>query len=357
MKRGQGRVAFSLLLGLMFAGLPSSSWANQEQLNFISDISGDVQVKRRNWFGYRRAYPGDGLSSEDRLRLGSDASAKVSCNNLDVWQVPAGRESQVSEGCPAARESLGDPGRSDTRSFIDPTIPYLISPRNTSIATTRPTLRWNAIEGATRYRVQIRGPRFEWTTQVEETEVVYSGEEPLRRGIRYRVFVTADSGVSTQGKDRAGFTVLDEADVREIETQVARLQQQPLGETSAILLAHLYRRYNLNAKAIELLEEAIEDGNRITATYQLLGELYEQVGLSRHARERYETALELASAQENLAGEALARESLGALHQSLGELSTAVEWFDAAREDYRGLGDEERVHELSAEIRDLQQRI
>lgn len=297
------------ILGIFFAvkllvSCNTSGQSQQSGLNFISEIKGTVEVKYNGNSKYEKIYPGDTLNPSDKLRLSKNASAKVMCNNLSVWEIDSQGEFPVSKGCPSTKtpvfrkHTLTD----KTRAANNSNIPYLISPRNTAILNGKPTLSWNPVAGAS-YRVQIfsLGEEFNWTTEVGEATVVYSGNKPMPPGF-YKVNITASNGASTKDKDDSVFFIMpDEKDISQINAYVEELQQKPLSNSSKILaLAHLYRSYDFKTKAIELLEELVEDGNQITAVHQLLGSIYKQIGLNELAKERYLKAKQLAKAEGDL---------------------------------------------------------
>jgi hypothetical protein len=208
-----------LFLSLFVVSVATPGFTQQEGLNFISESRGTVEIKRNGRGNYQRAYGGEILNPSDRLRLGQGASAKVVCNNLSIWTPRSRGEFLVSQGCPSTTRPvfIRSGRRSPTRTPNDPTIPYLISPRNTTILARQPTLTWNAVAGATSYQVQVLGPGVSWKTDVSQPQVVYSGSEPLQGGKRYWVTITADNGVSTEDNDNAGFTVLSDADTQRIK--------------------------------------------------------------------------------------------------------------------------------------------
>ncbi len=274
-------------------------------LNFISEIKGTVEIKYNGNSKYEEIYPGVLLNTLDKLRLSKNASAKVMCNNLFVWEIDSQGEFPVSKGCPSTKTPVFRKNTStdDTRAANNSNIPYLISPRNSAILKEKPTLRWNSVSGATSYRLQIFsvGQEFNWTKKVNEPTVVYSGDKTMPPGI-YKVNITANNGASTKGKDDSvTFIVSDKKDISKVNGYVEKLQKMSLSNTSKTLaLAHLYRSYDFNAKAIELLEKLVKDGNQTTAVHQLLGSIYQQIGLNELAKERYLKAMELASAEGNL---------------------------------------------------------
>ena len=97
----------SMVLGAMFMRAVSF-----EGLHYITDIRGEVGIKRSFWFGYRQASVGDVVNSSDRLRVNDSSSARIRCSNLDIWEASPGIR-EVSEGCfetqevsPASREDF-----------------------------------------------------------------------------------------------------------------------------------------------------------------------------------------------------------------------------------------------------------
>lgn len=353
-----------LFLSLFLVSVAMPGFSQQQGLNFISEVSrsGTVEIKRSEWRNYQRAYGGEILNSSDKLRLGQGASVKVLCNNLSIWNPQSRGEFLVSQGCTSATRAVftrPNRNRSGTRNANDPTIPYLISPRNTAILTPQPTLTWNAVAGATSYQVQISGPGdVKWKTEVSQPQVVYSESEALQGGKRYWVTITADNGVSTKDNDNAGFTVLSDPDTQQVKTQISQLQQQPLSDKSKVLaLAHLYRSNELNAEAIAILEKAVKEGNQTTAVYQLLGSIYQQVGLNLLAKERYLTGLNRAKAEQNWEAQGIIQESLGEVEEAQDNLKPALQWYQSAQSSYRVLGDEEKVQKLQQKLDDLNKRI
>ena len=350
-----------ILLSLPLVIVATPGLTQQNSLNFIFGISGNVQIKRDGRSNYQRVYIGSLLNSSDCLRLAKGSSAKVFCNNLSTWNISSQGEFSVSSGCPSVKEPIlfiNGSNRVDTRTPNDPAIPYIISPRDTAILSGKLNLRWNVVKGATSYQVLLRGPGVNWTTEVKQPEVVYSGKQTLQPGSRYRVIVTADNGVSSESEAPTGFTSLSQEDAKRVKAQITQLQKQPLTDESKILAsAYLYKSNDLNAEAIDLLAGLVKQKSQTTAVYQLLGSLYQQVGLNRLAKEQYETALKLAQAQTNLEAQAIIQASLGEIDIALNNLQQAYQSLQAAQSRYRALGDEQQVQQLQQKLDDLKRRL
>jgi Tetratricopeptide repeat len=354
------RIATAAILSLMLRGLVSPAWANPTALNFISEIKGDVRLKRSQWNGDRRANVGDLLNPSDQLQLGLGASAKVMCNNLKVWVVPVGKISLVSDGCGSAIQPPNRPNNFRVVSRApNETIPYIVSPRNTALLTNRPIFRWNAVPGATRYQVRVQdaGLTLDWQTETSDTKIEYPGEPPLQPDSYYLLIVKTDTGKSSeeeQGSDLS-FTLLDVQKAKSVRTEVVKLKQQQLTqEAEGLALAYLYQSYNLKAEAIELLEGLVKQGSQTGTVYQLLGNLYLQVGLSQQAKSPYLKALEIAQRTEDVEGKAEAQVGLGQVEYGLGKKTEAIEWLTQAQTNYQKLGDKSKVQEVQQWIKDFQ---
>lgn len=357
MKKSIVAITTFVASGLIAFSKPALS--NAKTPIIIFRISGNVQIKRPSWTKYQRAFDGTLVNSSDKLRLAKGASAKVRCTYSWIWNVPSPGESSVSQGCPNSKPVLRRPNSNTlpTRAGDDPTIPYLISPRNSSILTDKPQLRWNPVEGVTNYKVQLSGPGVDWQTEVNQPQVVYSGKQPLKPGNRYWVIITADNG-ETRKNDKAGFTLMSEADSQRVKAEIAKLEQQGLkGEAKTIALAHLYRSNDLYGDAIDLLSGFIQKDNASTAVYQLLGSTYQQVRLNLLAREQYLTALKSAKIQKNWEAQAIIQTSLGEIDFSFNKFQEALGWYQAAQVAYRELGDRTSEEKLQEKINQTKERI
>lgn len=346
-----------IFFGVFLVSLSTPGFAQQQRLNFISEVKGKVAILRTGRKKPQQAFPGDYLNSSDKLRLAEGASAKVSCDNGSTW-IPSKGEFEVSKGCKYTdRVIFTRPGSntSPTRAGNDSRIPYLISPRNTAILTQQPTLSWNPVKGATGYRVQISGGEVNWSTNTNQPMVVYSGKQPLKPGIFYEVVINANNGISTKDIDDPTFFVLSSSDIQQVKTNIAQLQQQPLNnESKTLALAHLYRSKDLNADAIDVLEKLVKDRSKTTAVYQLLGSIYQHIGLNLLAKERYLTGLKFAQAEKNLEAQAIIQTSLGEVDEVLNQSQQALQRYQAAMAIYQALGDGEEVRRLQQKLDKLQ---
>jgi hypothetical protein len=297
---------FSVFVAIIGIEISTPTFAQQPQrLNLIIEVKGKVEIFRDYSKNLKKVFLGAFISSNDKLKISKGGSVKVFCadgksrifSNVEIW---------VSHSCDTNSRVLAkklDSATTYTRGNAkNANIPYLISPRNTAIMTSIPTLRWHPIAaGATSYSLQIlSGGDIIWETQVSQPMVVYAGA-PLKPGIVYDVVISTGGGISTKNSDEPKFLVLDNDKISQIKADLKNIQSQSFNpDAKSLALAHLYRSNDLNGMAIDELERLVKDGSKITAVYQLLGDIYRQIGLNSLAKVRYETGLTLARKEGNL---------------------------------------------------------
>lgn len=347
-----------VVLSLAIMGWVTPVWSNPNGIHLLSEFKGNVQVKKAQQSQFQQANAGiTTLSSDDQIKLGSNASVTIYCSNLNQWTVTQPGTYSVSQGCPAGeaiivlcpdcnnrtRRPLG------TKEERLQQLPYLISPRNTLVFNNSLTLRWNGVSEATSYTVKVG----DWEEQTNGTQILYDGE--LKPGEFYPVRVVADNGVSSTDEDNDGqyswFIVLEEGEAKALQEQVAVINQQELSkEQEGLILAYLYRGEELNAEAIEVLEALVKSGSQTTTVYQLLGDIYQQIGLSLMAKQVYGQGLALIAIEENSEVKAMMQWGLGEVEYTLGNRDEAVEWLEKAKASYWALGEEIQVEELAKRI-------
>ncbi|NEP26592.1 tetratricopeptide repeat protein [Moorena sp. SIO3I6] len=336
---------------------------NPNAIHILLDFTGNVQVKKTQWKQFHPADSGITLNSNDQIKLGSNASVTIYCSNLDQLTVTQPGTYLVYQGCPGGEEiiRLCPECNNDTRRPLGTKeerlqqLPYLISPRNTLVFNESLTLRWNGVSGASQYTVKVG----DWERQTNETQIVYDGE--LNPGEFYEITVVADNGVSSQDEDSDGqyswFIVLEEEEAKTLQEQVAVIKQQELSqEQEGLILAYFYRGNELNAEAIQVLEGLVKSGSQTTTVYQLLGDIYRQVGLSLMAKEVYEQGLALTTEEENSDVKAMMQRGLAEVEYTLGNRDDAAELLEKAKASYSALGDEIQVEALAKQINKVLER-
>jgi hypothetical protein len=315
-------------------GEPGGEEFMEPGFNLLLAMEGEVLLKRAAWSDYHPTAFGTVLERGDLLKLSAGAQARVLCDSLTIWPVPAGAPAGLSSGCPQPPEPALKPGGAK----VGPTrgskmVPYIISPRATKLLTATPTLRWND----------------------SGTELAYPGEPSLKPGVDYKLVVEDSSGRTSEGPGGLGFSLLEKAKADRVQADAERIAGLGLSsEAEAFALAQLYTGHGLIAEAIEILEDLIQGGSQQAAVHQALADLYAQIGLVYLAESRYLEAVELAEAGENVEGLAAIQSSLGEVYYpALDNKDKAIHWLTQAKAGYETLGDTQRVGELEERISEL----
>jgi hypothetical protein len=265
---------------------------------------------------------------------------------------------QWSEGANSFRISQRSQYRVRTRGGSrDPQVPYVMSPRNTSVLEGQPVIRWNQVPNANYYDVEVVGPDFSWQKRVTEPQVVYDNNPPLQQGVKYRIIVVAN-GRSSREDGVVSFTVLDENTITKMRGTITELAKSNLSEEAALLArVKVYQQTELYSIAIDEIQAWLTKGNRSGAVYALLGSLYWDVKLERVARDHYVNGLALLQQNRDLSGQAEALEALGRIDDFLGDVSQTIKWLTEAQQVYQTLNNSAKVQELETKLTELKQRV
>ncbi|GEM_PF-536621 len=343
-----------------------------------------------------KKYPvhiGQTLDEGDLIFLEPNSQVTIQCKRKEPGiEVRSNRNSKtepITKICGKSNPYLGDPTEI-RRGGNEPLIPYIVSPRYTWLLTKKPTLKWNAVEGATRYTITLyrEGLREDikvWQKSVESQEPVEgveefsypSGEKQLEAGADYRLVVEANNGRSSEeenidpddydveSRDVSGlkFRLLGEADVQSIQKDFEEIMQKEglSEEDKKIELAFHYTANNLYAEAIEILNSLVNNSSRKSYVYRNLGDFYAQSGLNLLAKKSYLKAIEKAQETQDVLEQALALQDLGELYMKMHEPSDDISLLEQARAQfeealakYQKLNRQPDINEITNLINQLQ---
>ena len=341
----------ALLLPLLSAcaASPAAPDGRDSQSGVLADIRGEARIRRTGWTSEAPALPGAEFGKGDLLYLEPDGKAALVCPSLDLalLEDPINPYGCRTAAAPALAYAAGlaIPTRSDAGAGY----PVSLAPRGAKLLNPRPTLRWSEVPGATAYRVEVRGTS--WSTLVTGvTELVYPADAPpLEPGKTYRLVVEA-GGRSSDEEPGAGlgFSLLDSDEARQVYAGQQEIRSWQLSDQATrLLVARLFAAHGLLAEAQDMIWPI---RSTLPAAGRLLGDLYLDTGLSRHAEEAYLEALSAAEAAGDLEGQALSLAALGSVYLRLGNREQAAARFDAAARLYEALGDDDRAIELRGRI-------
>lgn len=196
--------------------------------------------------------------------------------------------------------------------------------------------------------------RVNWTQETNQTEITYTGD--LKPNRRYRVTITTNDGISSKDDGVVGFQLLDENTQQKVLKEVELIKQQPLSsEEKGIILAKLYRSYQLYLDAIDVLEELVKQGSQRIIVYQLLGDTYLETELPQLGKKPYQKASDLAKGHNNIVVQAEIKIGLGITYNNLGDREKALALLKEAKEFYTELGDETMIQNLNSIINQIEE--
>jgi hypothetical protein len=376
-----GMLVIVLALAISLAALRTGLWKRGigptptgEPLALVAGVMGRVEVRRQASDRVVPAVFGLELFFKDAIITYEDSAADILCHNGLLFSVEAERaitiRCQEAGDVPAVGALDAETSTRIVRAAEEPRtiilapagtraspadmgqVPLLVFPRNTRIATPRPTFRWMAVEGTTAYRLEvvhaISGTP--WYTETVATELTYPTDAPaLEPDVTYLVQVSAEQG-AVQEEEGAWFALLGDGARDELTTAVEAIQSSGMNTpTERYLLGQLYSDYRLWGAAIDELE-ALVVGEPQASLYQQLGDLYFQIGLYPFAEDRYRAALDAATVAGDRAGEAAAYMGLGQVTDAYGQYAEAIAHLEKAGALYRELGDTKRVKAVAAAL-------
>ncbi|MBE9066982.1 tetratricopeptide repeat protein [Leptolyngbya cf. ectocarpi LEGE 11479] len=311
-------------------------------------------------------------------------------NACFFWQSCAQRRGRASN------TQAGGVRTGRIRGGNDAAIPYVISPRNSWMRQPGPdvpyAIRWNPVEGADSYTVRLwqwtyeqDQPSFALWESTEETNEIPFPNLVLEPGRYYSIEVVTDSGVSSnldEGFYQSGFQILFEEDYEVLALKLAEVtpagsedislsvpantvpsiptDATPAASTSINLTtetedtvlakAGVYFLEEMYADALAILYPLTANPASSDWVYTALGDTYSQMGLNQLAIETYGQALSLATSNNNVLSEAIARVNLADVYAILGQFEDALDQLTLARLAYDQLQEDVEVARLDRRI-------
>lgn len=265
----------------------------------------------------------------------------------------------------------------------DPSLPYVISPRNAWIRQPELgqqlyTIRWNSVEGASSYTVRLWRWTFErdqpelalWETTVENANETPFPALVLDPGSYYSIQIMTNTGISSDldaGYYESGFQLLFEEDYEVLRSHLTEvtpavpnntaLTDENFIEEVALAKAGVFFLEEMYADALAILQSLASRPTASDLVYTALGDTYSQSGLNQLAIDTYQQALALAIANFDILSEATIRVNLADVYATLGRFEEALQQLNQARSAYAHLKDETEVVILDRRIAILSTRL
>ncbi|MEG4454686.1 hypothetical protein [Microcoleus sp. N9_A1] len=361
------KTRMAIIIGLSSIATTALAASNRISNGLIIHTSGEVAIERQNGLIVRPTsgtpiYPGD------KLRTAQNGQVTIQCADLGIKSI-APSENQLNSCLLANKKSdcseslIRCPDRGDDKiTWNSAPIPYIISPRRTKLLDSKPILRWNPVAGATSYKLSLRenGAKLNWEMTVSGTEAVYPGEPALKPGVKYRLIVEANTGVSSEnavGEGDIEFSLLDEKQVEAVKDAVGAIDKQVPNESAKKLaISSVYLNTSLIAEARDILEKLQETGGETPPINRALGDLYlEKLQLVPQAEVYYSKVINTAKT-DDIEELTAARYGLGQVHSAMRNNLEAMKYLRMAKDGYTTLGDLPMAEKIDKQLRDLQRR-
>ena len=324
--------------------------------------NGTVELRRSSWSESTRIYPFTFLYDDDQLTMSSGANVVLLCSNGNFKNWTRTSEANVGSTCfDLPRWERPSFGVSEVWSAADPNIPYVISPWSGQVLTSKPELRWNAVEGAEQYTVKLRrrvskGWEDVWTVTTDKTTICYPESQPeLEVGEEYTLSMSVGDEPMIEIQDTAVFSLMGGEEAQAATAAIASIEELDIEQTAKTLLLaeKAYPQFKLFSRGINELTQLINSGEETEQVYRLLGDYYIRVGLQLPAEEIYTKAIELAETNENLEQNTLATWGLGTVYGRVGNEEQARIYLQEAEALAHKLGDTETAASIETELNRL----
>jgi hypothetical protein len=298
-------------------------------LALLTDLTGDVFVTSPGQPASRRASWGTQLYSKEKVRIGANGTATVLFANNSLIELGPGSSITISEGITKSQSqgkviqgvesseiidlsgltmrstsggemvALAGLRSGSTEKAIVP-----LAPRNSAIRSRSPSFSWQSGSHFDKYRVKLFGAGgLLWQIDTDTTACAYpQGKEQLAPGEEYFWQVEGLGLVQTESSGNVGFSLLADSSTEALAKREAELTRSltddPHRASHSFLLASLYLEFGLIQEAVtqlELIARQYSDGPTI---YEMLGTLYNSIGLKDKAIQSLQLAIQRSQGTE-----------------------------------------------------------
>ncbi|MBD2564092.1 MULTISPECIES: tetratricopeptide repeat protein [Nostoc] len=307
-------LVFSNLGSALGQSRPAARAGQTGACEFVARIiSGDIRLAA-----------GKEVCKEDYLQSANDSTVEVLC--YESGKILQLKNGAINERCLQRSNNQAQVCIRENRFSCfkvkgpgeDENVPTLITPYSPLILNPRPVLSWTPVSNAMGYIVQIKGPRVDWSMDVNSTSLLYPQEQPaMQPGIIYQVNVLAKMAEQKFIPKSSILMVMPSLKAQRTKAVIERVQSLNLSPDSlAVDLTHIYKAEDLFSEAIEVLKERIQAKTKNPTIYRLLGDRYLEVGLPIEASHKYKIAIQYSKLRGNSVELAKAQTGLELSRQS-----------------------------------------
>lgn len=232
---------------------------------------------------------------------------------------------QLSEECLPPKARTSDRGKRKTfgkRRGKQKKGVTLLQPLGSVILSPQPKISWVPYSEVGEYQIGIipSGEKPLWYRQVNGSIMDYPQDvQPLEPGSVYTLLSQHVSNDYSNGviQDSKILIVLNQEQQQAINQAESVIRSFALNEDEQALdLELVYRRYGLQQASVNLLEQRVVNGSQNPDVFRVLGDIYLDEDLLDKARQNYQQAIALATAQNRTDTLAAVQKALTAIDDS-----------------------------------------
>jgi hypothetical protein len=284
----------------------------------ITDLQGDVRLKKSTQGSFIPALWGMQLSTGDQLKTNEAAQVSILFASSNMITLGANSAMTISESVKSAGETSTvqnlDPDLSADLAFIS----YeekdgsevgllaglrgqpgesivLLAPRNTQLKTQRPVFKWHTFKEYEMFKISLFNADGRiWTKETNNPFLDYPDDQPaLSQGESYFWVVEGENLLDSDKSASISFGILAENNLVSLEEKEQRLSETLSGSNKWFFLGNLYQKNELYQDALEIFHEIAKNHKTAPLPHQILGKIYQRIGLKDRAIRELETAVKL----------------------------------------------------------------
>ena len=288
----------------------------------VTDLSGTVMVRKAGKADFVKGVWGLQLSSGDQLRTQDNSSATLLFQNSSLITLGSKSSLTIADNLTAgSRKSIKVPGGerasnlslltfresrngeagalAGLRSAPDGTDITPISPRNSKLKSGPAEFAWTSTRSYESFTVTVLSDTgIFWRRRTTASPMDYPKDAPLPEPGRPYFWSVAGQDLFDHGTSViVRFTVLPLQDLTSVQEQEQRLQQavggDPENTSLQFLLGGLYDQQGLLTEAIVQFRHIAEKNPAAPLPHEILGNLYEKIGLKDQAIRELQKAVTL----------------------------------------------------------------
>jgi len=316
-----------LILVFLLSGEMNSTIAQQPSqcLAVITELNGDVLVKKADKNEYVKAYWGTQLIEGDLIKTSVRSQVKLLFSNSTLISLGPNSTISISGKESPATEAIGDvknissammvnlsaltskrenkkdiSALAGLRSVNSEQSIELTSPSNTFIKTDRPSFSWLGKKAFDNYTVNLyNSSGLVWSKKVSDCAMKYpDGEKGLEFGGSYFWYVEGEELIDSDKSPDRKFSLLSLEESKDVEEQEIVIkntfEDEPESSSLHSVLGAYYLTKGLLMDAIIEFQNISKINADAPMPHEILGNLYSDVGNKDKAIEELQKALALA---------------------------------------------------------------